>query len=33
LFGWDMRNVHPKDKGLHYSHIYSFCSVKCVVCG
>lgn len=31
LFGWSMKNVHPKDKGLHYAHIYSYSSVKTVV--
>ncbi len=31
LFGWDMKNIEPKEKALHYSHIYSYSSVKTVV--
>eukprot|EP01006_Ploeotia_vitrea_P020150 TRINITY_DN52398_c0_g1_i1.p2 TRINITY_DN52398_c0_g1~~TRINITY_DN52398_c0_g1_i1.p2 ORF type:complete len:567 (-),score=287.74 TRINITY_DN52398_c0_g1_i1:25-1725(-) len=31
LFGWDSANIHEEDKTYHYSHIYSYSSVKSVV--
>jgi len=31
LFGWTMKNIDPAEKGLLYSHLYSYGSVKTLV--
>jgi len=31
LFGWKTQNIDPEEKSLLYYHLYSTCSVKCVV--